>query len=51
MCVPSHGAARTPKPTALSPLEVAVNRLGITGAMACVDVCTSHGLIAKTAIL
>ena len=29
------------------PLEVAVNRLGIPGAMACVNICASHGLITK----
>ena len=39
--------AAHPKTDGVIPLEVAVNRLGIPGAMACVDVCASHGLIAK----
>lgn len=39
--------AAHPETDGVIPLEVAVNRLGIPGAMACVDVCASHGLIAK----
>ena len=36
-----------PKTDGVIPLEVAVNRLGIPGAMACVNICASHGLITK----
>lgn len=40
--------AAHPKTDGVIPLEVAVNRLGIPGAMACVNMCATHGLIAKT---
>ena len=39
--------AAHPKTDGVIPLEVAVNRLGIPDAMSCVDVCATHGLIAK----
>ena len=39
--------AARPEMDGVIPLEVAVNRLGIPDAMACVDVCATHGLIAK----
>lgn len=39
--------AAHPKTDGVIPLEVAVNRLGIPGAMACVNMCATHGLIAK----
>ena len=39
--------AAHPETDGVIPLEVAVNRLGIPDAMACVDVCATHGLIAK----
>ena len=36
-----------PETDGVIPLEVAVNRLGIPGAMACVNICATHGLITK----
>ena len=39
--------AAHPETDGVIPLEVAVNRLGIPGAMACVNICESYGLIAK----
>lgn len=39
--------AAHPETDGLIPIEVAVNRLGIPCAMACVNICASHGLIAK----
>lgn len=39
--------AAHPKTDGVIPLEVAVNRLGIPDAMACVNMCATHGLIAK----
>ena len=39
--------AAHPETDGVIPLEVAVNRLGIPDAMSCVDVCATHGLIAK----
>lgn len=39
--------AAHPETDGVIPLEVAVNRLGIPDAMACVDVCATHGLIVK----
>lgn len=39
--------AAHPETDGVIPLEVAVNRLGIPCAMACVNICTSHGLIAR----
>ena len=39
--------AAHPKTDGVIPLEVAVNRLGIPGAMACVNICATHGLITK----
>ena len=39
--------AAHPETDGVIPLEVAVNRLGIPDAMVCVEVCATHGLIAK----
>lgn len=39
--------AAHPETDGVIPLEVAVNRLGIPCAMACVNICASHGLIAR----
>lgn len=39
--------AGRPETDGVIPLEVAVNRLGIPCALACVNTCASHGLIAK----
>lgn len=39
--------AAHPETDGVIPLEVAVNRLGIPVAMACVNICATHGLIAK----
>lgn len=39
--------AAHPKTDGVIPLEVAVNRLGIPAAMACVNICDRHGLITK----
>ena len=39
--------AARPETDGVIPLEVAVNRLGIPDAMACVNMCATHGLIAK----
>lgn len=39
--------AAHPETDGVIPLEVAVNRLGIPDAMACVNICDSHGLVAK----
>lgn len=39
--------AAHPETDGVIPIEVAVNRLGIPNAMSCVDVCATHGLVAK----
>lgn len=39
--------AAHPETDGVIPLEVAVNRLGIPDAMSCVNMCATHGLIAK----
>ena len=39
--------AAHPETDGVIPLEVAVNRLGIPNAMTCVNICDSHGLVAK----
>lgn len=39
--------AAHPETDGVIPLEVAVNRLGIPCAMACVNICATHGLITK----
>lgn len=39
--------AAHPETDGVIPLEVAVNRLGIPGAMECVNICATHGLITK----
>lgn len=39
--------AAHPETDGVIPIEVAVNRLGIPNAMSCVNICDSHGLVAK----
>lgn len=39
--------ANRPETNGVIPLEVAVNRLGIPGAMGCVNICARRGLITK----
>jgi hypothetical protein len=39
--------AAHPETDGVIPLEVAVNRLGIPSALACVNICATHGLITK----